>query len=167
LPDVIPIAQPTIPAEYFSDVVVVPAELQADYATLAAGTSGVNWAQADLRSVDLRLRRAHLYFNFAQPRMVANEFHIRTFGDRRSEADRVMLGLADGFPLVFIDRFFDASQNQGHYNVYFPAQYPDPGWTLGGTAWIADWMLSNYPGIVRDVTPMVRVNHGEGRGNDI
>jgi len=75
--EVIPLNRPQAPAEFVSDTVVIPPELQDKVAAIFAGTSGIDWDTVDTRTLELDWRRARVYSKFEpyySGKRVGNQF---------------------------------------------------------------------------------------------
>lgn len=166
LPELPPLTVPTIPAEYFGDTIVVPPELQEKYGALLAGTSGIDWDNVDVRTLELDWRRAHLFQQFSDHRTIAALFTVVTFSEPRSLADAIIDQLAATFSFTK-SGYYLASEGRGRYVLGRKFQTPVDVSTVGQTAWLADWMLRQYSNEIEFVLPRLNFGHSGGQGGAI
>jgi hypothetical protein len=157
---------PEIPAEYRGTTVVVPPELADRVAQLRAGTSGIDWDTVDVRTLELDWRRAFIYFEYENPRARPHGFIAVTFSTSRATTDALLRDLASSWGWGY-DASYSAGEQRGYYRLY-SIRGSNPVETVGAAAWLADWLLRNYPTEFEYIHPYLEFkSHEQGWGENL
>ena len=161
--EVDPIPLPEVPAQFKSTTLVVPEELQDEFAGLIANPPD-DWYNLDASTFSGELRRAIVYWRFSFRSADGNGCWLHLDATDRRASESFINALAAGWGMSIEERYYTAKDRRAHYDLYRTAT---PPFTLGEIAWLNEWLLLNYPEFYLDCTPHYHYSHSEGAGGTI